>query len=327
MSFILGNEEVLSAFQTAAKTGRHSHAYIIEGEEGSGKLTLARAIAATLTCPNDKACFTCPSCMKIMQGIHQDVKEIRRAEGDSLIKLDAIREMVADAYIKPAECDKKIFIVDEAQRTLPVSQNALLQLFEEPPRNVVIFLLTPTRNLLLPTLKSRAVTLKTEVFSSELIRSEIAKRYPDRKDDLDEAVLIADGVLGKAIGFMESEDERAAVELTKRYFTRLSERVTYAELSAILAPEVAKNKERLLAVMGYFTLAIRDVLALSSGYGEKAVFFADGELLRILADRLGKEKLLAAYETVYRIIRDFNKINVNLAMASISMTLSDDFGG
>lgn len=326
MSFILGNEAVLSAFQSVAKTGRHSHAYIIEGEDGSGKLTLARAIAATLTCPEEKACFTCPSCLKIMQGIHQDVKEIRRAEGDSLIKLEAIREMVSDAYIKPAECDKRIFIVDEAQRTMPVSQNALLQLFEEPPKNVVIFLLTPARNLLLPTLKSRAVTLKTEVFSHDFIRAELERRYPERVGDIDEAVLIADGVLGKAIGFMESEDERAAVELVKRYFTVLSQRATYAALASVLAPEVAKNKERLLAVMGYFTLAIRDILAYASGYGEKAVFFADRELLRILADRLTTEKLLTAGETVMRIIRDFAKINVNLATASISMTLSDDFG-
>lgn len=326
MSFILGNTTVLSAFKEAARTGRHSHAYIIEGADGSGKLTLARAIAATLTCEGDSPCFSCPNCKKIMQGIHQDVKEIRRAEGESTIKIAALREMIAESYIKPAEGDKKIFIIDEAQRTKPESQNALLQIFEEPPKNVVIFLLVPTRNLLLPTLKSRAITLKTELFSSDFIREELLKRYPNgAAEDIDEAVLIADGVLGKALSFMENEDERAAVSLTKRYFSTLSGKATYAGLSAVLAPEVAKNKERLLSVMSYFSLAIRDILMFSSGYDGKTVFFSDMELLMALAEKMDKNKLITAYETVTRIIRDFTKINVNLATASVSMTLSDDF--
>ena len=190
---------------------------------------------------------------------------------------------------------------------------------------MVIFLLVPTRNLLLPTLKSRAVTLKTELFSSDFIRDELVKRYPDGGESLEDAVQLSDGVFGKALAYMENEEERAAVALVKSYFAELRRRTTYAKLSAILVPEISKNKERLLSVMSCFALALRDILAFSVGYDEKALFFTDEELLSDLTDRLDKNKLITAYETVTRIIRDFAKINVNLATASVSMMLSDDF--
>ncbi len=324
MDFILGNKELLAAFEASASSDRHSHAYIIEGADGSGRLTLARAIAATLTCTSGKACFECPSCKRIMEGIHQDVKEIRPEEGSGVIKIDAIRDMIADAHIKPGECDKKIFIVDGAHKTKTETQNSLLQIFEEPPKNVVIFLLVPNRNLLLSTLKSRAITVKTEKFSDAFIKEELRKRYPEKEGLIDEAALLADGALGVAISFMESEEDRAAVELVKTYFTALRERATYAKLSSILVPGVAKNKALLFSVMSCFSPAIRDILAYSSGYRDKRMFFSDEKLLSSLASRLDKKKLFSAYETVCRIIRDSGKINVPLALANISLTLSDD---
>lgn len=324
MSYILGNSAVLSAFQKASKTGQHSHAYIIEGAEGSGKLTLARAISATLTCQNESTCFSCPSCRKIMEGIHQDVREIRVEDGENVIPIEAVRKMIMEAYIKPAECDKKIFIIDGAQKTKTETQNALLQIFEEPPKNVIIFLLVPNRNLLLSTLKSRAVTLKTEKFSDEFIRNELVNRYPENSETLEEAVLLADGALGQALDFMENEEKRRAVTLVKDYFSTLQDKTLYAKLSSVLVPGVGKDKAFLFSVMEYFSAALRDILTFSSGYTEKQMFFTDKQLLSALAHRLHKRKLFAAYDTVYRILRDSGKINVPLALANISMTLSDD---
>ncbi len=325
MSFILGNRAVLSAFESVSKTGRHSHAYIIEGASGSGRLTLARAIAATLTCTSQTACFSCPSCKRITEGIHQDVKELKCEEGSSSIKIEAIRELIAEAYIKPGESDKKIFIIEDAQQMGTAAQNALLQIFEEPPKNVIFFLLVTNRNLLLSTLKSRAVTLKTEKFSDDFIKSELIKRYPDGTELINEAVLIANGALGQALTFMDSEENRQAVALVKSYFSLLKQRATYAKLTSVLVPGVGSDKNSLFAVMNCFSLALRDIITFSAGYSGRAMFFADRELLRILADRLDPKKLLAAYDTVCRITRDAAKINVALALSDINMKLSDDF--
>lgn len=316
MSFILGNKAVLSAFEAVRETGRFSHAYIIEGAVGSGRLTLARAIASTLAGKEHS--------QKIMAGIHQDVYELRCEEGSSTIKIDQIREIISQAYVKPAECDKKIFIIENAQQMVPPAQNALLQIFEEPPKNVMFFLLVTNRNLLLSTLKSRAVTLKTEKFPDSFVREELKKRNPDADSLVEEAVLIADGALGKAFAFLDDEKSRKAVTLVKSYFSAVEEGASFAKLSAIVSA-VANDRNYLFSVMNYFSLALRDILTCSVGYTEKTMFFADKGLLEGLAQRLDRQKLFSAYETVCRIMRDVTKINVSLALANVNMSLAEDF--
>ena len=63
---IIGQKQAKEHFQTAIGTGNISHAYIINGEDGSGRQTLASALAKTLQCENrtsdSDACGICKSC-------------------------------------------------------------------------------------------------------------------------------------------------------------------------------------------------------------------------------------------------------------------------
>lgn len=325
MDFIIGNDDVLSDFKSIRKSGKFSHAYIIEGREGSGRLTLARAIVCTLVCENlDAPCYNCDACRKIMAGGHQDVVELIHKGTSEQIKIDVIRELIKEAYIKPAECDRKIFIIENAQQMNTASQNALLQIFEEPPKNVTFFLLTESRNLLLSTLKSRAVTLKTEKLSDETVKNEMKRRYPDLTF-LDEAVVMADGALGKAIKLMEDEKAREGVTLAKRYFHTLTEYASFAELSRILFVKAKPDREEIRTLLSYFTLAIRDILLEKIGCSGKRVFFSEDGDLKILAERLSDEKLVSAYETLSDIIRDYTKINLSSALSEINSIMCDDF--
>ena len=326
MDFIIGNSGVLSDFKKSKETERISHAYIIEGAEGSGRLTLARAISCTLVCNSDAPCFNCNACRKIMAGEHQDIREIIHRDKATVIKIDSIREIIKEAYIKPAECDRKIFIIENAQQMGVPAQNALLQIFEEPPKNVTFFLLTTNRNLLLSTLKSRAVTIKTEKLSDEVIKSELEKRFPEHSSLFEDAVLLADGALGPAIRFLEDEGSREAVEKVKEYFHALTKYTSFAKLSAILSP-TASDRAKLFVLMTYFVPALRDIIARRSGYEGKNMFFSNEEELRILADRLSVEKLLSAYDKVNEVIRDSGKINIISAVSEINVTLCDDFEG
>lgn len=326
MSFIIGNSKVLSDFENAKKTGRLSHAYIIEGAEGSGRLTLARAIACTLFCKSENGpCYACETCKKIMSGSHQDVSELIHLDRASPIKIDTVRELIKDAYIKPGEGDKKIFIVENAQQMGIPAQNAILQVFEEPPKSVMFFLLTTNRNLLLPTLKSRAVTLKTEKLKDETVALEIEKRFPQLAELSDEAVILADGALGKAISLLSEEGGGDSVMLTKKYFTTLKEYSGLASLSLILNQKSVPDRASLFNVMTYFTLALRDIIVWNSGYDGKYMFFKDKETVRILADRMSEQKLMSAYDTVCTVIKDHAKINLLSALSEINMAMCDDF--
>ena len=86
--------------------GRFVHSSIIEGPPKSGKLTLARAIAAELS-GNESAAD------KIMRGICADVYEIAPKSGRKTIGIEAIREIRATAFIVPNDSDIKAYIMEK----------------------------------------------------------------------------------------------------------------------------------------------------------------------------------------------------------------------
>ena len=64
------------------------------------------------------------------------------------------RTLVEQAILRPVASDCRVFIVS-AKTILPDAQNALLKLFEEPNAHSIFFLIIPSEDLLLPTLRSR----------------------------------------------------------------------------------------------------------------------------------------------------------------------------
>jgi len=74
-------------------------------------------------------------------------------------KVEHAKAVIAEAYI--SEEHRKIIII--ATKNFNVfSQNALLKIFEEPPRNIVFIIIVPTKSLLLPTIRSRLPILKKQ---------------------------------------------------------------------------------------------------------------------------------------------------------------------
>ena len=72
-------------------------------------------------------------------------------------KLEHAKAVIAEAYISEQEM-KSIIIVTKNFNV--ISQNTLLKLFEEPPRNIRFILIVPSKSLLLPTIRSRLPLLK-----------------------------------------------------------------------------------------------------------------------------------------------------------------------
>ena len=74
-SKVIGHEDIISRFKSSIEADRVSHAYIIAGEEGSGRNTLAYCFAKTLQCESGgtEACGTCKSCKQAESGNHPDI--------------------------------------------------------------------------------------------------------------------------------------------------------------------------------------------------------------------------------------------------------------
>ena len=136
-----------------------SHAYILSGPAGSGKRTLAGLLAAALVCTGggERPCLSCPGCRKALAGIHPDI--VRAGDDGKDISVAQVRQPRADAYIRPNEADRKIYILENAQTMNPSTQNAMLKLLEEGPAYAAFLLLTDNAAALLPTVRSRCELL------------------------------------------------------------------------------------------------------------------------------------------------------------------------
>ena len=78
----------------------------------------------------------------------------------NIISVDEIRRQVNNSIaIKPYSSERKVYIIDEAEKMNVQAQNALLKTLEEPPAYAVIILLTTNQEALLQTIRSRCVTL------------------------------------------------------------------------------------------------------------------------------------------------------------------------
>ena len=65
---ILGNEMVKDHFKKAIQNHKISHAYILTGEAGMGRKSIANAFAMTLLCEKggSEPCMICHSCKQVM---------------------------------------------------------------------------------------------------------------------------------------------------------------------------------------------------------------------------------------------------------------------
>lgn len=95
---VISNERVIKLLQKEVKNDRVSHAQMLVGPEGSGKLPLAMAFAQLLLCdePSPKdACGTCPSCQKVEAFTHPDlhfVYPVVLSKADHVSSSDDVRE-------------------------------------------------------------------------------------------------------------------------------------------------------------------------------------------------------------------------------------------
>lgn len=93
---IIGHKDVVMHLQNAMEMDKVSHAYIFNGEKGSGKKTIARMFAQALQCQGEgaKPCGSCHSCLQVKSGNHPDIIELTHDKPNSIGVDDIDRKSV-----------------------------------------------------------------------------------------------------------------------------------------------------------------------------------------------------------------------------------------
>jgi len=202
-SQIIGHSQIIQRLQKAVSDP--SHAYILAGEPGMGKLALARAFAKALQCEdnNTDACGTCLSCRVFESGNHPDILYVQATKTKSIGVEDIRAQLILPMSEKPFRYRYKIFIINQA--LTPQAQNALLKTIEEPAPFGIFLFLTESTRLFLPTVLSRCVTLKLNPLSE----NEMAKTLTQSGQmghGAEAAMIFSRGNPGRAMALMKSED-------------------------------------------------------------------------------------------------------------------------
>ncbi|MEG2119865.1 MAG: DNA polymerase III subunit delta, partial [Pseudoflavonifractor sp.] len=207
LSALAGNAPLKA--QLAQQTDRRglSHAYILAGPKGSGRRTLALLLAAGLCCTAEPAenrpCRQCPDCRKIFSGIHPDL--IRVGADGKDISVGQVRSLRSDAYIRPNEAQRKVYLLENAQTMNAAAQNAMLKLLEEGPAYAAFLLLTDNAGAMLQTVRSRCETLTLSPVTEGEAAAYLHARFPDKSPDLlTAAARRCEGLLGRAVAELDA---------------------------------------------------------------------------------------------------------------------------
>ena len=311
---LFGNEKLKESVGRDFAEGRHSHAYIFEGDDGSGKMTAALSCAAALGCEGDGdavPCGKCPACRKVFGRFSVDLDIVTRSPDRKTIGVEAARGIRENLWITPNDGDFRVCVIDEADKMTPEAQNALLISLEEPPPFFVFILLAENAEALLETVRSRATLVRMERLSAErtlefLRRDErsadFAAKFPDKAAQI---AASCDGCAGKALAAVEAAaskkpgakaeafDPHAAAE-------RLCEALVASDrvASLDLVRSIPKGSENSRAVFELCQAALRDVMTAKSGAALDRAFFADGEKLASLAKKTTMKRLAALFSAL-----------------------------
>ena len=156
------------ALASRAKAGTLPHGWVVAGAAEAILEDTARALAAAFLCEGpDRPCNTCKHCRKVLKDIHPDLIWVERLPDKRQLTVDQIRSLRADAYIRPNEARRKVYVIKEAQTMNPEAQNAFLKVLEEGPEYAVFILLSENHLALLPTVRSRCELLRLSAGGSE----------------------------------------------------------------------------------------------------------------------------------------------------------------
>lgn len=258
------HEAIAENLINSVRTGSAGHAYIFEGERGIGTLEAAKLFAAALVCAgNNPPCTQCNACTMAKAGTHPDINFITSPDGKKNITVDVIRTIAKDAYTKPYESKKKVYIITYGDEMNEQAQNAFLKILEEPPEYAVFIILAENHETLLVTIRSRCTMIHFPPAKPEVLKRYLEKKYPEHADKTDFAIKFSGGVFGKAEKILTDE---SFMPLREKALDRLPDLISKNAAAAYdIAEYLEENKDEVDLIFEFWLSFFRDIMLIQNG--------------------------------------------------------------
>lgn len=208
-----GNMKILQkhALRVAGRifrTGNLAHAWLLAGQEGTGKEELARRMASLLMCRTPvlekeypESCGMCSHCGKLFRHTHPDMVVIE--PDGAFIKLPQIHGLQKNISFSPLESRNRVILLLHAHRMNREAANALLKTLEEPPDRTFLILTASSADALLPTIVSRCQMISCGGLDAEDITEILLDDSEVSPEEAEVAARLADGSLLRARAVLE----------------------------------------------------------------------------------------------------------------------------
>ena len=247
---IIGNQRVKEELTKIIEEKKVLHSYMFVGVEGIGKQMIAKKFAQMILCTNEgrKGCNTCKSCIEFTSNNNPDFLYIE-PDGNN-IKIEQIRYLQRKIQEKPIISNRKVYIINDADKMTTEAQNCLLKTLEEPPEYSTIILIGTNQNLFLNTIKSRCMIISFKPIEKELIKKYLEEKY-EMFNISSNMLETFQGSIGKAIILKDKKEQYEKIEMMIK---NLDKKDIIDILN--LGEEIYKSKDDIIEILEYINVIL-----------------------------------------------------------------------
>ena len=312
---------------SANRSGRLSHAYLITGPDQVGRRTLAIDLACLLNCDPQPDLFgevptldlaTSPVAQRIRKGQHADVRIISSStslkrdsaasasDSDGAVRqrisIEHIHDLQHDAALKPFEGKFRVFVIDGAENLSPEAANSLLKTLEEPSDNVCIVLVASAADALPETIVSRCQRINLKPVNTEVISEALVSRFKADPSLANRLARLSRGKPGWAISALHDPavlelHSQTAWRIASTISADLEQRFLYAR---DLSGRFRRDRDGVLNEMRGWLEWWRDVAVVKAGLTENVINVDWVPALTEIATPLKESDIAAAASAVSR---------------------------
>ena len=153
---------VYKILKNAILNDQYSHAYLIETGGFYDAFNFVMAFSKSLLCPLKKLtkenCAECHQCEVIDSGNFPEIEII--APDGLWIKKEQLQNLQKEFNTKALIGNKRIYIINQAEKLNKSAANSILKFLEEPEGNIIAILMTDNIYNVLSTIRSRCQILR-----------------------------------------------------------------------------------------------------------------------------------------------------------------------